>query len=62
LTSIVNVTDGSLVVIPELAYSPLTNLEMRLRGAALIGAKQTDYGEKQNDYRIELRLRYFFQL
>jgi hypothetical protein len=62
LTSIVNVTDGSLVVIPELAYSPLTNLEMRLRCAALIGAKQTDYGEKQNDYRIELRLRYFFQL
>jgi hypothetical protein len=28
----------------------------------LIGAKQTDYGEKQNDYRIELRLRYFFDL
>jgi hypothetical protein len=62
LTSILNLTDGSLVVIPELAYSPLTNLEMRLRTAALIGAKQTEYGERQNDYRIELRLRYFFQL
>jgi len=62
LTSILNATDGSLVLIPELSYSPVTNLEVRLRGAILSGGKGTEYGEKQNDYRVELRLRYYFQL
>ena len=62
LTAIVNITDGSLVVIPELAYSPVTNLELRFRGSILVGGKGTDYGEKQNDYRLEFRLRYHFGL
>ena len=62
LTSIINPADGSLNLIPEVAYSPMTNLELRLRGAFLLGGKRTDYGEKQNDYRLEFRLRYFFQL
>lgn len=60
LTSIVNLTDASLTVIPELSYSPATNLELRLRTAFLIGEERTDYGEKQNDYRVELRVRYHF--
>lgn len=62
LTAIVNATDGSFVVIPELAYSPATNLDLRFRGSILIGGNGTDYGEKQNDYRIEFRLRYHFGL
>ncbi|MBI2359582.1 MAG: hypothetical protein HYV04_11905, partial [Deltaproteobacteria bacterium] len=62
LTSIINLTDGSFNVIPEVAYSPITNLELRLRGAFLVGGKKTDYGEKQNDYRLEFRLRYYFGL
>ncbi len=62
LTSIVNVTDGGFVLIPELAYSPRTNLELRLRGAILVGRQDTEYGEKQNDYRVELRVRYHFSL
>ncbi|HEU4344020.1 MAG TPA: hypothetical protein VFU31_20895 [Candidatus Binatia bacterium] len=61
LTSIVNVTDGSLSLIPEIAYSPITNLDLRFRTPVLIGGKRTEYGEKQNDYRVELRLRYYFQ-
>jgi hypothetical protein len=61
LTSIVNLQDGSFVVIPELTYSPLTNLEIRFRTPVLIGTKGTEYGERQNDYRVELRLRYHFQ-
>jgi hypothetical protein len=61
LTSIVNVQDGSFVVIPELAYSPLTNLELRFRTPVLVGGTGTEYGERQNDYRIELRIRYHFQ-
>ena len=62
VTSIMNLTDASLTVIPELAYSPMTNLELRFRTAFLLGKKGTEYGEKQNDYRIELRLRYHFSL
>ena len=60
ITSIMNLTDASLTVIPELAYSPMTNLEVRFRTPVLLGKKGTEYGEKQNDYRIELRLRYHF--
>ena len=62
VTSILNVTDGSLSLIPEIAYSPMTNLEIRFRTPISIGRKGTEYGEKQNDYRIELRLRYHFSL
>jgi hypothetical protein len=61
LTTIVNVKDGSLSLIPEVAYSPMTNLEVRFRTPVLIGGKGTEYGEKQNDYRVELRMRYHFQ-
>ena len=53
ITSIMNLTDASLTVIPELAYSPMTNLELRFRTAFLFGKKGTEYGEKQNDYRID---------
>ena len=60
LTSIMNLNDASLVVIPEIAYSPVTNLEIRLRSPVQVGRTSTDYGEKLTDYRIELRMRYFF--
>jgi hypothetical protein len=58
--SIVNLTDQSLSLTPELLYNPITNLELRLRSAFLIGDKHTEYGEKLNDYKIELRARYYF--
>lgn len=60
VTSIVNLGDQSFQLIPELLYSPKTNLEFRLRGVFLVGEENTEYGEKQNDYRVELRVRYFF--
>ena len=41
-------------------YNPITNLELRLRGGLLVGDKNTEFGEKQNDYKVELRLRYSF--
>jgi hypothetical protein len=62
LTSIINLQDGSLAVIPELVYSPTTNLELRFRTPVLIGGRGTEYGERQNDYRVEFRLRYYFGL
>jgi hypothetical protein len=60
VTSIINLTDGSLTLIPELAYSPMTNLELRFRAPVLLGKNGTEYGEKQNDYRIEFRIRFHF--
>lgn len=60
VTFIINLNDQSFTLIPELLYSPKTNLELRIRGAFLAGTKNTEYGEKQNDYRLELRVRYFF--
>jgi len=56
LTSIVNLTDGSFNIIPELVYSPVTHLEVRLRGVGLFGGPGTEYGERPNDVRLELRV------
>lgn len=58
--SILNINDQSLSLTPELAYSPVTNLEIRLRSAFLLGGPESEFGEKQNNWRAELRIRYFF--
>jgi len=60
LTTIMNLNDHSVSVSPELLYAGFTNWELRLKGTALVGQRLTDYGEKQNDYRVELRVRYYF--
>ncbi|MBW1786270.1 MAG: hypothetical protein JRK53_06570 [Deltaproteobacteria bacterium] len=58
--SIINLNDHSLSITPELLYNPITNLQLRLRGALLIGGNNSEFGEKQNGYKVELRVRYFF--
>jgi len=60
LTVIANLDDGSRSVTPELLYTGITNLELRLRLFFLSGDRLTDFGEKQNDRRLELRARYYF--
>ncbi len=60
LTTIMNLNDKSLSLSPELLYTGFTNWEFRLKGTALIGKGETEFGEKPNDYRIELRVRYYF--
>ena len=46
---------------PELLYAPITNLELRLRTGFLVaGQRNSEFGEKQNDWRAELRVRYYF--
>ena len=60
LTTIVNLDDDSFSFTPELIYTGYTNWEVRLRCAVLEGDPGSDFGEKQNSSRIELRLRYFF--
>jgi hypothetical protein len=60
LTSILNLNDGSFSFSPELTYTGITNLELRLKGTANIGQTRSEYGEKPSDYRLELRVRYYF--
>ncbi len=60
LTVIANLDDGSTSIAPELAYAGVTNLDVRLRLFFLTGGRLTDFGEKQNDRRLELRARYYF--
>ena len=52
--------DQSFLLMPEVQYNPLTNLILRFRSGFLVGDAGTEYGEKRNDFRIELRARFFF--
>lgn len=60
LTTILNLDDRSYSVAPEVSYAGITNLDMRLRLLFLHGGRLSDFGEKQNDRRIELRMRLSF--
>jgi hypothetical protein len=60
LTVMANLNDHSYSTAPELLYTGITNFELRLRLFVLHGDPLTDFGEKQNDRRLELRVRYFF--
>ena len=60
LTSIINLDDGSFSLAPELTYIGIKNLEVRLKAMANVGHNGSEYGEKPSDYRLELRVRYYF--
>jgi len=60
ITGILNLNDRGFSISPELLYTGVTNLELRLRAAFISGEQFSEYGEKQNDYRIEVRARYYF--
>ncbi len=60
LTVIYNLDDQSYSITPELLYTGFTNWEIRLRFALLGGGQYSEYGEKQNHNKVELRLRCFF--
>jgi len=60
ITTIMNLDDRSFQISPEFLYTGFTNWEFRLKGTALVGQRLTEYEEKQNDYRVELRVRYYF--
>jgi hypothetical protein len=60
VTAIVNTGDRSYSLSPEISYTGTTNLEMRLKGTVLAGERLSEYGEKPYDYRVELRVRYYF--
>jgi hypothetical protein len=60
LTWIMNMEDKSWSLTPELLYTGITNLELRLRSGFISGARNSEFGEKQNDYRVEFRVGYYF--
>ncbi len=57
---IFNLSDNSFSLTPEVLYNPITNLELRARATFLVGKGGSEYGEKQNDFRLEFRGRYYF--
>lgn len=60
LTVIANLGDGSTTVTPELTYTGIDNVEVRLRLQVNLGGALTEYGEKAVSNRVELRIRVFF--
>lgn len=60
VTMILNINDKSFSFSPELLYTGITNLELRLKAVFISGERLSEYGEKQNDYRLEARVRYYF--
>lgn len=60
ITAITNLADGSYTLIPEIIYTGITDLELRLRAQLNRGDRLTEFGEKPVSERVELRVRYFF--
>ncbi|MEJ2398264.1 MAG: hypothetical protein P8Z67_08455 [Gammaproteobacteria bacterium] len=60
LTLIANTQDHSYSLSPEMIYTGIQNLELRFKATLLQGGKYTEFDEKRNSQRYELRLRYFF--
>jgi hypothetical protein len=54
ITGIMNLSDRSLSLFPELLYQGIKTLQLRLKLMALFGAKETEFGEKENDCRLEI--------
>lgn len=60
ITAIVNLGDQSFSLAPEAVYTGFPNWELRLRFSYLNGGVMSEYGEKQNSNKVELRARWFF--
>lgn len=60
ITTIINLDDESYSISPEAMYTGFTNWELRLRYSRLKGGRYTEQGEKLNEEKLELRLRYYF--
>jgi hypothetical protein len=60
ITGMMNWQDRSYQVTPELSYTGVNNLELRLKFFFLHGDSSTDFGEKQNSRKLELYARYYF--
>lgn len=60
MTVIANLGDGSFSLNPELSYMLTSDLELRPRLIIPVGAPRSEFGEKLNTLRGELRLTWYF--
>jgi hypothetical protein len=60
ITTILNLNDRSFTISPEIVYTRIKNLELRLKASVITGAKDSEYREKPFDYRVEFRAGYYF--
>jgi len=60
VTLIANADDRSFSIAPEIVYTAITNLELRMKTGFIIGPRGSEFGEKQNDFKVEFRARYYF--
>jgi hypothetical protein len=60
ITAIMNRQDRSYQLAPELLYSGVKNLDLRLRLFVLQGGGATDFGEKLNSRKLEAYARFYF--
>ncbi len=60
ITALINLEDQSYSISPEAVYTGFTNWEFRLRFSLINGDSFSEYGEKVNSNKLELRVRYFF--
>jgi len=60
LTTILNLNDRSFSLSPEIAYTGITNLSLRLKAMFITGATESEFGEKPFDFKLELRVGYYF--
>ena len=55
-----NMDDGSYSVAPEISYTGIDNLQLRVRFQFFSGDALTEFGEKLSENKLEMRLRYYF--
>jgi len=60
LITILNLDDQSVSISPEIQYTGFTNWELRMRMTFLNGGNHTEFEEKQNENKLECRIRYHF--
>ncbi|MBU8912292.1 MAG: hypothetical protein KOO65_13565 [Desulfobacterales bacterium] len=60
ITFIYNLDDKSVSITPQVTYSPLTNLTLDLKTGFLLRKSKTEYGEKINNAKILLSIKYYF--
>ena len=60
ITAMMNLHDRSYQLTPEMQYTGINNLELRLRFFLLQGGASTDFGEKLNSRKLEVYARYYF--
>lgn len=60
LSTIYNMADRSFLLSISLSYKPITNFEFIVRPTFLTGNDGTEFGNKQNQQKLELWMRIFF--